>query len=233
MGPPIIDAVSEFAGEVGLAFESAFFGEWPGCTDRIFGDSGGMAIDEVVLGGSGFTVVASGVTGRVGIFPMGDFVCFFGEISGIGCLIEDGFPGPDAGVVAVTPDHLTYIVVDEFSELRVFVPELPAGSGDDHEEPQFVGCVHEGGILRVVGGTDDSQTGVAEFFRVAPLSDVGKGIAEVGKILVAVAADQLAGERLPVEDKSLVVHDEVADADFDGLRIQDFTIFNDIDGEAR
>lgn len=75
--------------------------------------------------------------------------------------------------------------------------------GYDNEESQLVACVHERRVLRVVRRTDDVEAGIFKSHDITPLLTVGQRIAHIGKILMAVGANQLA-VRLPVKPEAVL-----------------------------
>ena len=114
-------------------------------------------------------------------------------------------------MVAVATDDVACVLVYHLAPLGVFVPVLPSRRGHDDEEPQLVACIHEGGVLRVVGGADDGHAGLTQAQGIAPLLGIGKGIAHVGKVLMAIAANELV-VGLAVEPEAAVGGFTVASA---------------------
>ena len=76
-------------------------------------------------------------------------------------------------MVAVAADDTAGILMHLLCKLRIFVPVLPTRCRYNDEESQLVAGIHEGGILRIVGSTDDGKAEVAESLGVAPLLRVG------------------------------------------------------------
>lgn len=54
-----------------------------------------------------------------------------------------------------------------------------------------------------MGVTDGFEAGVAQFFGIAPVQAVGQGVADDGKVLMAVGSDEWAGVGFAVEPESL------------------------------
>ena len=106
-------------------------------------------------------------------------------------------------MVSVAADYLPCVLVYKFAEARVFVPVLPAGRRHDDEQAQFVASVHESRVHGVVGRAYDGHACVFQSLGVAPLLAVWHGVANVGKVLMAVAADELV-VRFPVQPEAVV-----------------------------
>ena len=95
-------------------------------------------------------------------------------------------------MVAVTTDDFTGILEHTLGKLRVLVPILPARCSHDDEDTEFIAGIHERRVLRIVGSTDDVETGILQTKHISPLLTVGKCIAHIGKILMTVGTDKLA-----------------------------------------
>ena len=107
-------------------------------------------------------------------------------------------------MIAVAPYHVSYIGIYPLCKLRIIIPELPSGSIDYHKQPEFVAGIHESGILRTVGVSYHLETGVAQFFGIAPVGGVGHRVAHDRKILMAVCADKRLTVWLAVEIEALL-----------------------------
>ena len=98
---------------------------------------------------------------RVGILVLGNLQGLEGELLWIARLIEDGLPHEYAGVVTVAADNGAGVLVYFFIPARLFVPVLPTWGSHDDEEAQLVAGIHKGGVLRIVGSTDDGEARIA------------------------------------------------------------------------
>ena len=106
-------------------------------------------------------------------------------------------------MVTVAADDLTGILVHQFCPVFVFVPILPTGRRNDEEDAQFVERIHKRRILRIVGSTDNVHTCILQSFGIAPLLGVGHRVPHEGKILMSIAAYELA-VRFAVEPESVL-----------------------------
>jgi len=107
-------------------------------------------------------------------------------------------------MIAVAAYHISYIRIYPLGKLRVIVPELPAGSIDNHKEPELVACIHECGILRAMGIAYHLKTGIAQLLCIAPVCGVGHRVSHDRKILMAVCTDKRLSIRLAVEIEALL-----------------------------
>ena len=106
-------------------------------------------------------------------------------------------------MIAVATDNLTGVLMDFFGKLRIFVPELPTGSSDNHKHSKFVASIHKRRVLRIVSHSDDTASCITQTLCIAPLLRIRDCIADIGEILMTVSADKLT-ERLAIEYESFV-----------------------------
>ena len=144
------------------------------------GGAGGVAEDDVVvLLALGAGVAGTEVGAEVGLLLDGRDPGLGGVVGVVG-LVEDGLPEEEAGAGTVAADHRADVVKDALTENGLTVPELPAGGVGDDEEAHLVAGVHEGGVLEVVGVTDEGEAGLAELDGVAVVEQVAHGVADEG-----------------------------------------------------
>ena len=130
-------------------------------------------------------------TSFVGEFLLCNLQGLQGEILWITGLIENRFPHEDTSVVTVTTDDVARILMDHLAPFRVFVPILPTWSRYDDKKSQFVAGIHERRILWIVSSANNRHTSISQTLGITPLLGVWKGIADIGKILMTIAADKL------------------------------------------
>ena len=127
----------------------------------------------------------------VRIFILRNLQGLQGEVLGVARLVEDGFPHQHGGVVAVAADDAARVLMHLLVPARILVPVLPARGSHDDEQSQLVTGIHERGVLRIMGGTDDGKAGITQALGIAPLLRVGQGVAHVCKVLMAIGTNEL------------------------------------------
>ena len=126
-----------------------------------------------------------------GVFLTGYLQGFKSEVRGIARFIENRFPHEHTRMIAVTTDDVAGVLMYHLTPLRVFVPILPARGGYDNEESQLVAGIHERWILRIVCSTDDGHARLFQSLGITPMLAVWHSITNVGKVLMAIASDEL------------------------------------------
>ena len=159
VGIPVIYVFSEFTGEDALFRFVLLFVITRPAVDYIvmFLYTGRMHI------GSGYR------TSRIWIFFLRYFKCLQCKVEWITGLIQNRLPHQHGRMIAITTNHFTGILMNQFSEFRVFVPVLPARSSDDDKHAEFVTGIHKGWVLWIMRYTDDGTSCITQAFCVTPL----------------------------------------------------------------
>ena len=148
---------------------------------------------------------------------MGEAIGLDVEVVTVLQLVDPHPPQDDRGMVPVARDHAAD-VLDRLGLPRVAADVLPAGNLLEDEQAKPVAGIEEPGRLRIVGRADDVEVKLAlQDFGVAFLGGAAKGIAGIGKGLVAIEAAQL--QRPAVEAKALGCELGRAEAEGVGDRI--------------
>ena len=154
-----------------------------------------------------FTSLCRSITGCIAvwiwIFLVYDTLHLLGKIVRIPGLVEDRFPKPYARTVSVSSYNVSDIIIHIVGEARFRIPELPSRGIFDHKQSQFITSIHKGRVLRIMSISDDTQSGIFQFLGISPMQTVRQGIADNGKILVAIGSNQWFRIRFAIEPEAI------------------------------
>ena len=125
--------------------------------------------------------------------------------------VQGDLPERDAGMIAVAPDELPAFLVFLGGERGIGIVVLPAQNAVHDDDAQFIAGIQKGGGLRIMRQPDVVEARFLDFERVAILRGIGKGVADEGIFLVAVAAAEK--ELLVIQEKTVLGDLQMTDAD--------------------
>ena len=134
--------------------------------------------------------VTSAIAIRIRIFGIYDITSVLGKISRIPSLVQDRFPQPDTGMIAIATHDIADIAIHALRKFGRVIPELPTGCIDNHKQTQLVTGIHESRVLRTVGVTDNLHPYFFQFFGIPPMNTVCDSVSDNRKVLVAVSSNQ-------------------------------------------
>ena len=153
---------------------------------------------------------AGGLTARVELVRQGVGAAV--ERVVVLALVDAHAPQHDARVIAVLRHHLAHVLHGLILPGRV-ADVLPAGDFGEDQQTQAVALVDEVLALRIVRGAHGSALQLLlEDARVLALQMLGRGVADVGVVLVAVQAAQ--EELFAVEIEAVGLEDGRTEAEF-------------------
>ena len=149
----------------------------------------------------GFTIT-SAVTIWIRILYFYYIMCIPGKVGRVPGFVQDWFPHPYAGMVAVPSNHIPDVAVYPLRKDRGIVPELPTRCIDNYKQSKFIASIHESRVLRAMCITNYFHPCISQLFGIAPVNAVWYCIAHYREVLMAVSSYQWCFIRPSVQPES-------------------------------